>query len=79
MGAAAAAQQNAQHRQAQQEWDRLTVREREIFQALLSLGVTESDPDLNEVHRALLQWYRLEQRGHQILHEVSQADMIAAS
>ncbi|KAL6749913.1 hypothetical protein V8C86DRAFT_2829193 [Haematococcus lacustris] len=40
----------------------LNTREREIFTELIRLGTSEMDPDLNECHRALLQWYKLDAR-----------------
>ena len=36
------------------------MREREIFEELIKMGVKEDDPDLNPVHKALLEWYRLD-------------------
>ncbi len=62
MGAAAVLQARA----AQQELERINSREREIFIKLLQMGVKEDDPDLNRVHKALLQWYRLDQRQREI-------------
>lgn len=45
---------------AQLELDRLNVREREIFETLVALGVQDDDPELNNVQRTLLQWYRMD-------------------
>ena len=49
-----------EHNAATAQLDELNKREREIFEELLRMGVKEDDPDLNEVHKALLQWYRLD-------------------
>mmetsp|Transcript_37541 Transcript_37541/g.83586 ORF Transcript_37541/g.83586 Transcript_37541/m.83586 type:complete len:288 (+) Transcript_37541:235-1098(+) len=70
VGAAAAAVADKQQRQAAQtaqaELERLNKRERDIFMQLLQLGVKEDDPDLNDVHKALLKWYRLDARQREI-------------
>ena len=49
-----------EHNAASAQLDELNRREREIFEELVRMGVKDDDPDLNEVHKALLQWYRLD-------------------
>ena len=42
-------------------------RERIIFSSLIAMGAKEDDPDLNDVHRALLKWYRADARQQEII------------
>ena len=55
---------------ATKELERLNVREREIFEELIKMGVKEDDPDLNPVHKALLEWYRLDQKQAEIERQI---------
>mmetsp|Transcript_2195 Transcript_2195/g.5583 ORF Transcript_2195/g.5583 Transcript_2195/m.5583 type:complete len:284 (-) Transcript_2195:259-1110(-) len=52
----------------------LNNREREIFNELIDLGVSEHDPDIvgKELPRTLLQWYKLDRRQALIEQEASQ-------
>lgn len=56
------------HAKAQVDLERINSREREIFTRLIQMGVKEDDPDLNRVHRALIQWYRIDLRQREIMH-----------
>jgi FixJ family two-component response regulator len=56
---------------AHAELQRLTTREREIFEALIGMGVKEDDPDLNQVHKTLLKWYKLDMRQREIERELA--------
>ncbi len=42
------------------EFAQLHARERVIFETLVNMGVRDDDPDLNPVHRILLEWYRMD-------------------
>ncbi|GAX80778.1 hypothetical protein CEUSTIGMA_g8214.t1 [Chlamydomonas eustigma] len=55
---------------AHAELQRLTNREREIFEALIKMGVKDDDPDLNPVHKTLLKWYKLDTRQREIEREL---------
>lgn len=49
----------------------INEREREIFTSLLSMGVKEDDQGLNDVHRALLKWYKADIRQQEIIRLLS--------
>ena len=55
---------------AADELKQLNIREREIFEALVKGGVKDDDPDLNPVHRSLLEWYRLDLKQQDIEREL---------
>lgn len=64
--AAVAASQSKALEKAQVDLRRLNAREREIFETLIKMGVTDEDADLNDVHKALIKWYRLDVRQREI-------------
>ncbi|KAF5838663.1 hypothetical protein DUNSADRAFT_2427 [Dunaliella salina] len=73
MGISVQALQRAMHRgqsEMQNYLNELNLREREIFTELINLGVDENSSDLSEVHRALLQWYKLDNREVAIEQEI---------
>ena len=47
--------------------EQINIKERGIFTSLIAMGVKEDDPDLNDVHRALLKWYRADIRQQEII------------
>ena len=58
---------------AAEELKALNAREREIFEALVKGGVKDNDPDLNPVHKALLEWYRLDLKQQDIERDLGHA------
>lgn len=55
------------------ELERLTKREREIFTELIAMDVQDDDRDLNDVHRTLIKWYRLDMRHNEIEKQMAEA------
>ena len=47
--------------------EQINQKERTIFTNLLAMGVKEDDPMLNDVHKALLRWYRADLRQKDIM------------
>eukprot|EP00798_Chlamydomonas_sp_ICE-L_P031470 gene31470-6658_t len=64
------AQLNNRERQTPTRADAPSVATGLIFTELVKLGVRDDDPELNDVHRALLKWYRADLRQHALVAEL---------